>query len=283
MRANLFVYLMPEHVGWKHIFWKFSDGSQWTTHARTHSLYALHAAHLHSKSDLRNKSLCSPYTSYTDHQKEIDRDTTHHPLHAVEYSCRTLLACRKNVWFFWKLRTWNPSCSFGVFRRSYNPQQLQREHCVFDQDTDSNPQVTIAAFMSVCTWSAHASLWSHTPRNWNQMGFQGFSERRLSAAWDCPWIQLFMRLQWIVWLKIPWFGQSRIPTSPDDVTRCGQTQNVNGSFSRWRRTHLFVYMLYWLCFCALCAWDKQIIKNNYAGVCSRCRWPLGAMCFCRSP
>lgn len=133
--------------------------------------------------------------------------------------------------------------------------------------------------MSVCTWSAHASLWSHTPRNWNQMDFQGFSERRLSAAWDCPWIQLFMRLQWIVWLKIPWFGQSRLPTSPDDVTRYVQTQNVNGSFSRWRRTHLFVYILHWLCFCALCARDKQIIKNNYVGVCGRCRWPLGAMCF----
>lgn len=91
------------------------------------------------------------------------------------------------------------------------------EHCVLNYDIDSNPQITIAACIhsSVHTWwvITHASLSSHPPRNWNQMDFQGFPEGRLSAVWDCPWIQLFMRLQWIVWMKIPWFGQSVLPSS----------------------------------------------------------------------
>lgn len=89
----------------------------------------------------------------------------------------------------------------------------------------------------------------------------GFSRIfRKSAAWDCPWIQLLMRLQWVGWLKIQWFGQSGLPTPPDDVTWCVQTQNASGSFSR--RTHLFAYILQQLCLCALCARDKQIVKHN---------------------
>lgn len=156
-------------------------------HAHTHFMHCMLLTYTPSLI-----SATKAYVLLTPHTPIIKKRLTEiqHTIHCMLLNIHVELCspAEKMFGFFCKLRTWNPSCSFGVFRRSYNPQQLQREHCVFDQDTDSNPQVTIAAFMSVCTWSAHASLWSHTPRNWNQMGFQGFSERRLSAAWDCPWI-----------------------------------------------------------------------------------------------